>query len=132
MLRLTETEFKTLKSRQAPLREAGLPSPLHPDPYRGMNQTEARYAQILEWDRQCGALRAWQFERIKLKLADRSYYTPDFFVAWPDCLGFVEVKGGYIREDALQKFKFAREVYPWFVFRMMQYKHTAWEEIYAR
>jgi hypothetical protein len=40
-----------------------------------------------------------------------------------------EVKGGYIRDDALVKFKVARELYPQFRWRMWQYDKGEWRQV---
>lgn len=82
-----------------------------------MNRGEAAYAQHLEALRLAGRLRAWQYEPPKLRLALRTFYTPDFQVVTAS--GKVEYhevkgrkgKGFYAREDAMIKLKVAAERY---------------------
>ena len=50
-----------------------------------MNKTEEAYGQLLELLKRTGEIRDYQFEGIKLRLAARTFYTPDFVVV-TDCL----------------------------------------------
>ena len=68
------------------------------------------------------------FEMVKLKIDERCWYTPDFFI--PQLLTFFEVKGPYVREDSLIKFKAARVIHNWAVFQMWQKKDGIWERIH--
>jgi len=87
---------------------------------RGMNKTEAKYADDLEAMKLAGDIADWRFEPLKLRLADRTYYTPDFMVIFPDgAIRFDEVKG-FWRDDARVKFKVAAEQFPWFQFMAVQ------------
>lgn len=80
---------------------------------RGMNSTEAAYAELLEGQRLAGDIASYAFESVKLRLADKTWYTPDFFVVYPDgAAEFVEVKG-FWRDDARVKFKVAAEQHQW-------------------
>jgi hypothetical protein len=83
-----------------------------------MNGPENRYANILEGRKRLGELVDWRFECLKLKLADKTYFTADFFVVRNDGeLELVDVKGsGPEEEDARVKIKTAAETYPWFHF----------------
>jgi hypothetical protein len=83
-----------------------------------MNKTEARYAEYLELKRLGGFIRAWRFEPAKLRLAARTFLTPDFQVVYQDgAIEYHEVKGRrrdgrfYVREDAMLKLRFAAERY---------------------
>jgi hypothetical protein len=59
--------------------------------------------------------------------ADRTWYTPDFKVLYPDGRQeFVEVKGGYIWEDGLLKFKIARSQFPEYAWSLWQRRKTQW------
>lgn len=86
-----------------------------------MNQSEARYAQYLELLRRAGEILWWKFEGIKLRLADNTFYTPDFNVMLKD--GFLEMHEfkGYWEEDARVKIKVAAELYP---FKFIAVKST--------
>lgn len=77
-----------------------------------MNKTEARYAAHLDLLKHQGVILWYEFEGIKLRLADRTYYTPDFFVMRADGqLEAHEVKG-FMMDDANVKVKVAGEMYP--------------------
>lgn len=80
-----------------------------------MNKTEAAYAAHLEARRRAGEIAWIKFEGVKLRLADNTFYSPDFAVMCADgVLEMHEVKGSlnYIQEDAKVKIKVAAEMYP--------------------
>jgi hypothetical protein len=77
-----------------------------------MNKTEARYDQHL-WTRLYAGEILWhKFEAIKLRLADKTFYTCDFAVMTADStLEMHEVKG-FWQDDARVKIKVAASLYP--------------------
>jgi hypothetical protein len=96
-----------------------------------MNRTEAAYAALLEQGRMSGTVAWWKFEGVKLRLADSTFYTPDFNVMMFDgLLAMIEVKGHWA-DDARVKIKVAASIYP---FRFVAVKAKAksagggWEE----
>lgn len=94
-----------------------------------MNGLEARYAGRLEAMKRGGKLVCWKFEEIKLRMADGTFYTPDFFIMLPDgSVGFHETKG-FWRDDARAKIKIAAELYPMFFFVAVQWeaKEKEWK-----
>lgn len=77
-----------------------------------MNKLETQYAEHLEMERRAGEIKWWAFETVKLRLADATFYTPDFAVVGKDSkLAFHEVKG-YWHDDARVKVKVAAETFP--------------------
>lgn len=84
----------------------------------GMNKTEARFrAEVLAVDGVWVVL----YASIKLRLADRTWYTPDFAVLriGSPRVEFYEVKGSWKaphQEDSRVKLKVAAEAYPQFQF----------------
>jgi hypothetical protein len=77
-----------------------------------MNKTEAAYAQHLELLKHAGEVAWWRFEGLKFRLADATFYTPDFTVMLADgSLQAHEVKG-FWTDDARVKTKVAAEMYP--------------------
>jgi len=77
-----------------------------------MNKTEQAYGEKLEHMKRSGEIEWYKFEGIKLRLANRTFYTPDFFVMLPDgTLEVHEVKG-FWEDDARVKIKVAAEMYP--------------------
>jgi hypothetical protein len=77
-----------------------------------MNKLESAYADHLATRRAVGVVVSFEFEAIKLRLADRTWYTPDFCVVTPDHVEFHEVKG-FWEDDARVKWKVAAERNPW-------------------
>jgi len=79
---------------------------------RGMNRTEAAYRDRLEILKRAGEILWYEFEAIKIRLADKTFYTPDFAVVTANGdLEFHEVKG-FFRDDARVKIKVAAEHFP--------------------
>lgn len=77
-----------------------------------MNKTESEYAQHLEWRKRAGEIAWYRFEGMKFRLADNTFYMPDFSVMRSDgVLEMHEVKG-YWMDDAKVKIKVAAEQYP--------------------
>ncbi|MCZ4064110.1 DUF1064 domain-containing protein [Oxalobacter aliiformigenes] len=77
-----------------------------------MNKTEAEYAEHLEILKRTGEIAWYRFEGMKFRLADNTFYTPDFAVMRPDGeLEMHEVKG-FWRDDARVKIKVAADIYP--------------------
>jgi len=77
-----------------------------------MNKTEAAYAATLDARRHAGEVAWFKFEGIKLRLADNTFYTPDFAVMLADgALEMHEVKG-FWTDDGRAKIKIAADLYP--------------------
>jgi len=77
-----------------------------------MNKTEAAYAATLDARRYAGEVAWFKFEGIKLRLADNTFYTPDFAVMLAGgALEMHEVKG-FWHDDARAKIKIAADLYP--------------------
>jgi hypothetical protein len=90
-----------------------------------LNRLEQRYADHLRMLQLAGTIHSFAFERHNLKLADRTYYKPDFEVMLPDgTIEFHEVKG-FMEEDANVKIKVAAGQFPQFVFRLVQWDRLA-------
>lgn len=76
------------------------------------NRTEAAYESALELRRRAGEVAWYRFEGIKLRLADSTFYTPDFAVMLAGGeMELHEVKGLW-EEDARVKIKVAAAMYP--------------------
>lgn len=77
-----------------------------------MNKTEERYSEHLDAQKSLGLVESWLFDAVKLRLADNTFYTPDFFVVLADMtIEFHEVKGHW-EDDARVKIKVAADKYP--------------------
>lgn len=78
----------------------------------GMNKTEAAYAQELELLKAAGVIKFWRFESIRLRLADGTFYTPDFLVVLSDdTIEIIETKG-FMREAARVRLNVAADIHP--------------------
>lgn len=87
-----------------------------------MNKTESAYCQLLELRKRAGEIDWYRFEGIKLRLADNTFYTPDFAVMLANGeMEMHEVKG-FWADDARVKIKVAAEQYP---FRFIAVKPKA-------
>lgn len=81
-------------------------------PVGKMNKTEAAYDAYLWTQRHAGEVLWHKFEAMKLRLADNTFYTPDFMVLLTS--GFIEVHEvkGFWEDDARVKIKVAASIYP--------------------
>lgn len=87
-----------------------------------MNKTESAYCQLLELRKRAGEIVWYRFEGVKLRLADNTFYTPDFAVMLSTGeMEMHEVKG-FWTDDARVKIKVAAEQYP---FRFIAVKPKA-------
>lgn len=77
------------------------------------NKTEQAYElEVLKPAMQDGSVRWYRFEGVKLRLADNTFYTPDYCVMRSDgTMEMHEVKG-FWQDDARVKIKVAADMYP--------------------
>jgi hypothetical protein len=89
-----------------------------------MNKIECQYAEQLKLRKHAGEVEWYAYEAVKLRLANNTFYTPDFLVMLANGdLEVHEVKGRkgdgyYAQEDAKIKIKVAAAMYP-FLFRIV-------------
>lgn len=77
-----------------------------------MNKTEEAYARYLEALKAAGDVAWYKFEALKLRLADNTFYTPDFAVMrGGGAIECHEVKGHW-SDDARVKIKVAADLFP--------------------
>ena len=77
-----------------------------------MNKTETAYSTTLEIEKRAGAVLWYKFEGMKFRLADNTFYTPDFIVLLADgTMQAREVKG-FWTDDSRAKIKIAADMYP--------------------
>lgn len=88
-----------------------------------MSKTEKSFASWLDSLVADGTIASHRYEAIRLKLADLTYYTPDFYVLHTDGgVEFVEVKGSWRapnQDKSRVKLKVAAAQYPEFSFTAM-------------
>ena len=76
-------------------------------PYK--SKWEEQFAAHLEWQRRANMILAWEYEAVRLRLADGAWYKPDFLVRHTSGqLELIEVKGHW-REAARVRWKVAHE-----------------------
>ena len=90
------------------------------------NKTEAKYEATLELLKRSGDVRWYRFEGLKLRLADSTFYTPDFAVMRDDGVMECHEVKGFWQDDARVKIKVAAEMYP-FRFLAVKAKGGGWE-----
>lgn len=91
-----------------------------------MNKTETAYATRLGLLMHAGEIAWYKFEGVKLRLADNTFYSPDFVVMLADgTLEMHEVKG-FWQDDARAKIKIAAELFP-FRFIAIKKGNGSWE-----
>lgn len=77
-----------------------------------MNKTEEAYAKRLQSLQHSGEVAWYKFEGVKLRLADNTFYSPDFAVMLASGeMEMHEVKG-FWQDDARAKIKIAADLYP--------------------
>ena len=77
-----------------------------------LNKTEQAYEALLKDWQQSGIVAWYKFEGVKLRLADNTFYTPDFAVMLANGqMEMHEVKG-FWQDDARAKIKIAADMYP--------------------
>ena len=87
-----------------------------------MNKTETAYDQHLAIQQHAGKILWRKFEGLKLRLADNTFYTPDFAVMAADGVIEVHEVKGFWQDDARAKIKIAADMYP---FRFLAIKARA-------
>lgn len=77
-----------------------------------MNKTEAEYADMLAARLVAGEIKWYEFEGVKLRLADNTFYSPDFIVMAADGVIEIHEVKGFWRDDARVKIKVAAAKHP--------------------
>ena len=90
-----------------------------------MNKLEAAYAARLESLKFAGEIADYRFECIKLRLADNTFYAPDFMVLRADGTFEMHEVKGFWEDDARVKIKTAAELFP-FKFIAARKQKGAW------
>lgn len=92
-----------------------------------MNKLEADYCDSLNIRRITGEIQLFMFDAVKLRLADKTFYTPDFFVVNENGeIEIHEVKGHW-EDDARVKIKVAAQMFP-FRFKAITKEKGQWKE----
>ena len=95
-----------------------------------MNNTERDYAALIELRKGAGEIAWYKFEGFKLRLADSTFYTPDFAVMLIGGeLECHEVKGQWT-DDARVKIKVAADIYPFRFIAIRKLRGSFVEEVF--
>jgi hypothetical protein len=91
-----------------------------------MNNTEEKYSLHLERRKMDGDVLWWRFEGVKLRLADSTFYSPDFAVM--RSTGQIELHEikGFMMDDANVKIKVAADQYPFTFYIVRKGKGGIW------
>ena len=100
---------------------------IKPASFGSMNKTEISYMNHLNLLLRAGKIKGFEFEPEKLKLADATFYTPDFrVITESDYIEFHEVKG-FWRDDARVKIKVAAKMHPYQFIAVSKNKSGGWD-----
>lgn len=77
-----------------------------------MNKTEKAYQDYLWCLQRAGQVVWFKFEGVKLRLADKTFYSPDFAVMLDTGLLEMHEVKGFWEDDARVKIKVAASIYP--------------------
>jgi hypothetical protein len=77
-----------------------------------MNKTEEAYAAHLAALKHAGVVLWFKFEGLKFRLADNTFYSPDFAVMMAGGLMECHEVKGHWQDDARAKIKIAAELFP--------------------
>ena len=84
-----------------------------------MNSLERWYASRLDILKNSGDVIDYWFESVKFKLADKTFYTPDFLVMMANCELEIHECKGFMLDDANVKIKVAADKFP-FKFKLIK------------
>lgn len=93
----------------------------------GMNRTEQAYASHLDLRKLAGEVASYRWESLKFRLADRTWYAPDFVVVMADGLQEIHEVKGFWEDDARVKIKVFAELYPEYRVLAVQRVEGAWK-----
>ena len=93
----------------------------------GMNKIEGDYANHLDLLKHAGDVLWWRYAPMRLRLADGSYYKPDFGVMMRDFLFEIHETKGHWREAARVRIKVAAGLFPFKFIAITRAKGGGWE-----
>src|SRR5262245_57605362 len=95
---------------------------------RGQNKLEARFDSHLGWLLAHGRILGYRFEPLKLRLGGRCWYKIDFVARRRDgTLAGIELKGGYIWDDAKVKLAVAPVIFPLMDYYIVRADGPRWD-----
>lgn len=125
-MRMTEDELKFITKKRNPQKNKLAMQALGRLKAGAMNKTEAAYESHLKMRKHLNEVAWYKFEGMKFRLADSTFYTPDFAVMLADGrMELHEVKG-FWTDDARVKIKVAASLYP-FQFIAIKKSGDGWQ-----
>lgn len=97
------------------------------DRYR--NKWERSYAQHLDLRKYIKEIQCYRYEALVFRLAPNTYLHPDFLVTMPDGRMEIHEVKGHKREKWWARFKIAKEMFPWFTWRVVKIEKGQWVEV---
>ncbi len=94
------------------------------DPYK--SKLERWYAAKLDRMLKNGEILSWKYEEIKFRLGKGAWYTPDFYVVFPDRIEIHETKGRWM-EAAKVRFKVVADKFPEFIWYAVYGAKNGWK-----
>jgi hypothetical protein len=101
----------------------------HPICDRYRNKWERNYAQYLDLRKYIKEIACYRYEGLAFRLATNTYLHPDFLVVMPDGRMEIHEVKGHKREKWWARFKIAREMFPWFTWRVVKIEKGQWVEV---
>jgi hypothetical protein len=123
MAKSANTQFKTAKTANSGLDGMRALGRLKAGQ---MNKTELAYEAHLFARKAAGEIAWYKFEGVKLRLADNTFYSPDFAVMLASGEMQIHEVKGFWQDDARVKIKVAAELYP-FQFIAVKKGKAGWE-----
>lgn len=97
-------------------------------PVGDLNNTEKSFAAYLQERQSAGAILWWKAHPFNVRLAEKTFYRPDFLCLMADMsLVIFEVKGSYTSEKGRMKVKLCAEALPVFKIIKASRKNGAWQ-----
>ena len=116
-----QVEHKLSGKKLAPARPRAQHEPMR------MNKLEKRFEdEVLRPSVATGGILSYKFEPIKLRMAKRTWYTPDFLAIRSDMVIVIYEVKGYWEDDARVKWKTCAELFPEFVFVAARHSKGIW------
>ena len=91
-----------------------------------MNKLEQKYFQHLLSLKHTNQILDFWFEPMNLRLAQKTYYRPDFMVLMPDLSIEIQEVKGFMMDDANVKLKVAAAKFP-FKFQLVKWVKGQWD-----
>lgn len=123
-MRITMKEYRNLiKQGVKPIIQGAAPLPVRTNgKVDGVydSKLERDYARRLEMLKHAREIWDWMYHPMRLRLADGTYYTPDFLVVMPGGLVEFHETKGFMREAARVRLNVAADKFKCFAFRLVK------------